>query len=207
MNGDGSGKQQLTSAPNLNENPNWSPDGRRIVFDSDRAEAGNLEIYSMRADGTDVRRLTDSPALDALPAYSPDGKQIVFVSDRAQKDSRKLYVMSGRRRRARRVIGAAAPRTRWFRTGSRCREGHVHDPRHDPRRRAHGHGAGRRDLRSRRQRPDRRRRRQRHAAGRAGNDVLLGGPGADRLDGGAGTDTAVADKSDRRSSIEKLRKR
>ena len=49
--------------------------------------------------------------------------------------------------------------------------------------------------------------RQRHAAGRAGNDVLLGGPGADRLDGGAGTDTAVRDKSDRRSSIEKLRKR
>ena len=52
MNGDGSGKQQLTDAPNLNENPNWSPDGRRIVFDSDRAEAGDLEIYSMGADGT-----------------------------------------------------------------------------------------------------------------------------------------------------------
>ena len=54
MNGDGSGKQQLTDAPNLSENPNWSPDGRRIVFDSDRAEAGDLEIYSMAADGTDV---------------------------------------------------------------------------------------------------------------------------------------------------------
>ena len=52
MNGDGSGKQQLTDAPNLNENPNWSPDGRRIVFDSDRAEAGDLEIYSMAVDGT-----------------------------------------------------------------------------------------------------------------------------------------------------------
>ena len=43
--------------------------------------------------------------------------------------------------------------------------------------------------------------------GGSGNDLLIGGPGADRLDGGAGKDTAVTDKSDRRSSIEKLLKR
>ena len=124
MNGDGSDKKQLTDAPNLNENPNWSPDGRRIVFDSDRAEPGDLEIYSMRADGTDVRRLTESPSLDALPAYSPDGKQIVFISDRALKDSRKLYVMAaGGGAREKGDRHAAATRTRWSRTGSRCGSG------------------------------------------------------------------------------------
>ena len=73
MNADGSGQTQLTSTPNFSENPNWSPDGRRIVFDSDRAEKGNLDIYSMKADGSDVQQLTDSPALDAVPAWSPDG--------------------------------------------------------------------------------------------------------------------------------------
>ena len=73
MNADGSQQTQLTSAANFSENPNWSPDGRRIVFDSDRAEQGNLDIYSMNADGSDVQQLTDSPALDAVPAYSPNG--------------------------------------------------------------------------------------------------------------------------------------
>ena len=68
MNADGTGNTKLTNAANVSENPNWSPNGQRIVFDSDRADAGNLDIYSMRADGSDVQQLTDSPALDALPA-------------------------------------------------------------------------------------------------------------------------------------------
>ena len=73
MNADGSGKRQLTTAPNFSENPNWSPDGKWIVFDSDRAEKGNLDLYKMHADGSGVVQLTDSPALDALAAFSPDG--------------------------------------------------------------------------------------------------------------------------------------
>ena len=48
MNGDGSGKTQLTNAPNFSENPNWSPDGQWIVFDSDRAEKGNFDVYKMQ---------------------------------------------------------------------------------------------------------------------------------------------------------------
>jgi Tol biopolymer transport system component len=93
VNDDGRGKLQLTNEVNFSENPNWSPDGSRIVFDSDRAEKGNLGLYSMKPDGTDVRRLTNHPALDALPAYSPDGTRLVFVSDRLQKDSRRLFTM------------------------------------------------------------------------------------------------------------------
>jgi Tol biopolymer transport system component len=68
MNADGSGKTQLMSTPNFSENPNWSPDGSRIAFDSDRVEKGDLDIRTMRPDGSDVKRITSTPALDALPA-------------------------------------------------------------------------------------------------------------------------------------------
>ena len=137
MNGDGSGKKQLPTR-DLNENPNWSPDGRRIVFDSDRAETGNLDVYSMLADGSDVRRMTESPALDALPAYSPDRKQIVCVSDRALKDSRKLYVMpagGGDARQGDRHARLHVPDGHGL--AAAAAEGSVHDSRHDARRRAH----------------------------------------------------------------------
>jgi len=51
--------------------PDWSPDGRRIVFDSTRD--GNWEIYTMAVDGSDVRRLTHHEADDARAKWSPDG--------------------------------------------------------------------------------------------------------------------------------------
>jgi TolB protein len=46
----------ITHHEGNSENPRWGPDGRHIVFSSNRA--GTYDIYSMRADGTDVRRLT-----------------------------------------------------------------------------------------------------------------------------------------------------
>jgi len=60
--------------------PFWSPDGRKIVFQSYRD--GQPEIYTMNADGSGQTRLTNHPAFDGQPAWSPDGSKVAFVSNR-----------------------------------------------------------------------------------------------------------------------------
>ena len=78
---DGTGAINLTEGCEANDGfPDFSPDGRRIVFRSGRD--GNHEIYLMEADGSNVRRLTEHPSTDTMPAFSPLGDMIVFSSFR-----------------------------------------------------------------------------------------------------------------------------
>ncbi|MCI0487827.1 MAG: DPP IV N-terminal domain-containing protein [Blastocatellia bacterium] len=76
-----------------NGHVNWSPDGKKIAFASDRS--GDMEIYVMNRDGSNAVRLTDAPGRDAHPAFSPDGKRIAFQSPRAGsgKDTN-IYLMN-----------------------------------------------------------------------------------------------------------------
>ncbi|WP_447009217.1 hypothetical protein [Saccharothrix hoggarensis] len=61
-------------------NPELSPDGRSVVFDS--AEGGQRDLWLVGADGTGLRRLTDTPDDETSPTFSPDGARIAFSSDR-----------------------------------------------------------------------------------------------------------------------------
>jgi Tol biopolymer transport system component len=69
--------RQLTNNTATDGDARWSPDGTKIVFQSNRD--GNQEIYVMDADGQNQRRLTSRPETDSNPRWSPDGRQIVFV--------------------------------------------------------------------------------------------------------------------------------
>jgi TolB protein len=73
MNAHGRGQRKLTQA-GQNAFPAWSPDGRKIIFVSDRD--GNLELYVMKADGTRQTRLTRNPGVDGSPTWRPDGHTI-----------------------------------------------------------------------------------------------------------------------------------
>jgi Tol biopolymer transport system component len=82
MNADGSGLRRLTHNRAYDGEPAWSPDGRKIAFQSTRTIGGNKEIYVMNADGSGKRNLTRNPARDGSPSWSPDGRRIAFISDR-----------------------------------------------------------------------------------------------------------------------------
>lgn len=71
--------------------PSYSPDGRRIAFESDRS--GNEEIWVAEEDGSDAIQLTSfTKAYSGTPRWSPDGHQIAFDSDAAGQWN--IYVVS-----------------------------------------------------------------------------------------------------------------
>ena len=74
---DGTGQTQITTTDG--EAPNWSSDGQRIYFDSDRLDYhGHVHIFSMKPDGSDVQQVTNSDGFDGFPAVSPDGTKLAY---------------------------------------------------------------------------------------------------------------------------------
>src|SRR6185503_12230123 len=55
----------------------WSPDGKTIAFQSDRA-GGDYQIWTMNADGSNPRQLSHAESDDRHPVFSPDGTQVAF---------------------------------------------------------------------------------------------------------------------------------
>ena len=98
MNADGSGRRRLGASSVLQrllnlggaeEEPAWSPDGKKIAF----ASVEDGEIYAMNVDGSGRTRLTDIPSYDHWPpTWSPDGKRIAFTSE--DKKGSEIYVMN-----------------------------------------------------------------------------------------------------------------
>ena len=69
---------RLTFDGAIDIHPAWTPDGRRLVFSSERAGARNL--FWQAADGTGaVERLTESPNTQNAVAVSPDGTRLIFT--------------------------------------------------------------------------------------------------------------------------------
>src|SRR5258708_4645231 len=77
---DGGAERPLIASADTDYDPAWAPDGRSIVFTSDRN--GSADLFRVNPDGSGLTRLTTDPAYDDQAAFSPDGKHLVFVSTR-----------------------------------------------------------------------------------------------------------------------------
>jgi serine/threonine protein kinase len=99
------GLKLLTPATNFSEDPKLSSDGKTVAYVSDRAEAGNLDVWIQRLPDGAPKRITTDPAIDDSPSVSPDGRLVAFDSSRnpagiylADEDGRgeRLLVLGGR---------------------------------------------------------------------------------------------------------------
>jgi Tol biopolymer transport system component len=71
----------LTHGRSSDRQPVYSPDGKHVVFSSDRG--GNLDLWSISRDTAAIVRITDDPTDDWDPGFTADGKQLLWSSNRS----------------------------------------------------------------------------------------------------------------------------
>jgi len=84
-NADGSDAKQITNLGQANWAPNFTPDGRHIIFCSNH-EYGHgfpFNMYLINLDGSGLEKVSHSKGFDAFPMFSYDGKKLLFSSNRS----------------------------------------------------------------------------------------------------------------------------
>ncbi len=79
--------KRLTNHKGYDAEATVSPDGKKIVFTSDRT--GDLELWTMNIDGSDQKQVTTGLGYDGGAFFSPDSKKLVFRSSRPKTDQEK----------------------------------------------------------------------------------------------------------------------
>jgi Tol biopolymer transport system component len=91
--------RQVTSGGWNDSDPEWSPDGTRIAFVSDRTSGGrdwegrHSDVWVVpAAGGGEAVRVSDHEEADTEPAWSPDGRTLAFFGSLSEGDHPKVYL-------------------------------------------------------------------------------------------------------------------
>jgi dipeptidyl aminopeptidase/acylaminoacyl peptidase len=90
--------KQITSGEDWNDSdPQWSPDGTKVAFVSDRSgkafdESRNTDVWVISADGGQPIKISDHEESDESPRWSPDGKTIAFIGQIHERDHPKIWL-------------------------------------------------------------------------------------------------------------------
>jgi Tol biopolymer transport system component len=89
---DGTDIRRLTNTVFTESDPEWSPDGTRLVFSrSGTGPSSESDIYIMDADGSNVVQLTDG-GINFQPSWSPDGSRVAYVVDQRSGGQTRIRV-------------------------------------------------------------------------------------------------------------------
>jgi len=83
-NADGSNAKQITVLGQANWAPNFTPDGKHIIFCSNHEYKRGFpfNMYLIDLEGKGLEKISRDKGFDAFPMFSPDGKKIIFASNR-----------------------------------------------------------------------------------------------------------------------------
>ncbi len=78
----GGNARQVTNFGCASFAPTFTPDGKKILFSSNKHACGSreFELYLMNLDGSGLEQVTSFGGFSSFPEFSPDGKQLVFAS-------------------------------------------------------------------------------------------------------------------------------
>jgi Tol biopolymer transport system component len=104
---DGSGAAKtLEAQPLQGRTPSWSPDGKRLTFESVRGSPNGLyAVFVVNRDGSGLVQVTDYALNASHPVFSPDGRRLVFATGDPSRNITTIAVVTLTGEQARREIG------------------------------------------------------------------------------------------------------
>ena len=91
MDADGGNRRRLTTGPYVDERPCVSPDGKTLVFVSNRG--GNMNLWSLDLASGAMRQVTHHAQFVWRPVFSPDGRRLAYFTNEGPRGTRELAVM------------------------------------------------------------------------------------------------------------------